>query len=125
MNSTITKSGLPRKYTRPPMTFVQRRVLEVLSQLGTVSIYEVADAMQSTRDRTKSTFDTLVKQGFIERVTRVVRDGKGSTPATFKWTGKGFPSSSEIVMAAVASQCAIALVVQAMNAMVHAGRAQA
>lgn len=118
------------KRTHKVMPLSQRLVLESLRRRREASVGAVADELDKSRDVTKHVFTTLMNQGYVVQTRQmVVTVGRGREPAMYKWTGKAFPSSSELAERAGSADRGlapqIATLVAGINAMCLVGRAAA
>jgi hypothetical protein len=127
-------STQPRKHSWKVMTLNQRLILESLRALREASVNELSAEADMSRDTAKNVVAALLEQGFIIRTRQKMRLGAGCTPAEYKWSGREFPPSSELIdkrrrveaeRVRVEAPPAIAALVAGIHAMVHAGRASA
>ncbi|BAO88940.1 putative uncharacterized protein [Caballeronia cordobensis] len=121
----LSARAMPKK-THKVMPLNQRIVLEALKRRRHSTIGAIADDLEKSRDATKHVFITLIRQGYIEQTRKSEPKGNGRAPAIYRWTGKTFPSSSEITakveQEARAVSEAVAVLFAAMQAMCRVGR---
>lgn len=117
------------KRTHKVMPLSQRIVLETLRRRRHSTIAVVADELEKSRDAMKHVFATLMAQGYIEQTRKSEAICRGRVPSMYRWTGKSFPPSSELIVQAEVEarvvSIAIAALVAGMHAMCRVGRAAA
>ncbi|WP_250865649.1 helix-turn-helix domain-containing protein [Caballeronia sp. INSB1] len=111
------------------MPLSQRIVLEALRRRRHSTIAAVADELERSRDAMKHVFATLIKQGYIEQTRKSQAICRGRVPSMYRWTGKTFPPSSEIIVKveadARAISDAVAALLSSIQAMCRVGRVAA
>ncbi|WP_213228148.1 hypothetical protein [Caballeronia sp. NK8] len=114
------------KRTHKVMPLSQRIVLEALRRRRHSTIAAVADELEKSRDAMKHVFVTLIRQGYIEQTRKSEAVCRGRVPAMYRWTGKSFPSSSEILSKAEqearAVSEAVVVLLAGIQAMCRVGR---
>ncbi len=119
----------PMKKTHKVMPLNQRLLLEALRRRRHATIAVIADELQKSRDATKHVFASLVRQGYIEQTRKSEAICHGRVPSIYRWTGKSFPPSSEIIAKAEEEDrvlsVAVAALVAGIQAMCRVGRVAA